>query len=159
MRAIQNYERDAGRIPPRSARFPYMQDFWTNGWFGDLLAFSLIDIGVIAAAYETDFEPGIVMAAATAGYVATWIFFACAVRPGRQHPDWGYLKIKGEWRPTLGGRIHVVYFFLQSSVALLGILVTIFGNAGTLPLIVGWTGAGLYAIAALRDFHEGLLTP
>lgn len=160
MRTVQNHERDAGRIPSRSREFPYMQDFWTNGWFGDLLAFSLIDLGVIAGAYTSGFRDWMPMAFIP-GFVATIIFYRLATGnySVRRHADWGYLYRQGKWHATLGGETHLIYFFLQSSIAFLGIWITIPGDAGTLPLAIGWTGAGLYAIAALRDFREGLLTP
>lgn len=91
--------------------------------------------------------------------MATFLSYYYATKPNRQRESYGFIKRHHGLALTFGGMVHLGYFFIQASVASLGILLTVTGNVGTIQLAIGWSGAGLYGIVFLRDLRRGLLTP
>lgn len=163
MFAVQTWESVTGRIPKRQVhgnQFLYIQDFWTNGPFGDLLALSLIDAAIALTLARQGGTPWMVVAMPV-GVLLTFGFFRGATKPGRKKPDAGYLKRRKRWVPTATGRVHLVYFFLQSGTALgLAPQLLLAGNLWGVSLVLGAVGGFLYLfIATPRDYKRGLLTP
>lgn len=153
---VQNWEAKTGRIPPRRKDFPYLQDFWTNGPVGDGIGLGLIDAAVAMVLYQQGFNPWVVSA------VAAGIFFGIPLTIGfyrfatmKNHkPNWGFME---GGKITWGGKTHLLYFAVQSVVAVagLGLLFTL--QVSGIALAVGLAGIAVYAAAVIADVATGRL--
>lgn len=148
MLGIQSREARSGRIPPRTKTFLYLQDFNTNGW-GDLTGLVLIDVAVAVEMASKGASLFYVLESLILGVIAAAFFYKACTAPTHK-PDAGYLE---GGRITLVGRVHLVYFALQTATAGLGMyfLATDFQPV----LLLGLVGALLYMWAAIRDVATG----
>lgn len=160
MFAVQTWESATGRIPKRQVygnRFLYVQDFWTNGPFGDLVALSLIDAAIAMGFARHGFELWMV-SALPLGSIGTFWFWRGATKQGRKTPDAGYVKQGGQWVPTATGKVHLAYFFLQAGAAVFALELIFAGRMNGVPLGLGLAGAFLYGVATLVDLKRGVLS-
>lgn len=157
MFGIQQWESYTGRIPRRSTAFPYIQDFWTSGPLGDLVALSCIDAVAAIGIAKYGFQPWMILVLLGAGFV-TRVFYQNATSKNRSREDIGYRWKNDRWSPTYTGAFHIPYFFLQVGAAILASLFVIIGRTPILWILF-LLGASLYGFAAMRDYKRGLLTP
>ncbi len=148
MLGIQLWEARNSRIPPRTRKFLYLQDFNTNGW-GDLTGLVLIDVAVAVELASKGASLSYVLGFLVLGAVVATLFYkACTAATHK--PDAGYLE---GGRITLVGRVHLVYFGLQVATAGLGMY---FLATDRQPiLLLGFAGALLYVWAVVRDITTG----
>lgn len=150
MFAVQEWERTNGRIP--STGILYMQSFWTNGPFGDLLALSCIDVAMAITLSHGGITVLVLSMVVLSGIVVTLAFYMNATKPSRKMGDWGFQKsLSGQWYPTRGGKVHLGYFFLQAGVISLFILFLALGRVGGYALLLGVFGLILYGVAVLLN--------
>jgi hypothetical protein len=164
MLLVQNWEASKGVFPARGkapGQVLYLQDFWTNGLFGDLLALSLLDIALVIGAQR-------------AGGFAEWqgwlcilvvvcvivrVYYGNATKTDRRKEDWGYVYKGNRWRPTIGGKVYLAYFFLQLFGFFLGCWLLVTGDLKGIPLAFWVVGVALYAWVLIVDAKRGVLTP
>lgn len=164
MPLAQRYESSRMRIPGRSKEFLYIQDFWTNGPVGDLIALTLVDVAVAIRIWRGDLPswtlPLAIITGIVGGIALTIGFYKLATSSQWTRGDWGYLvSTEGGRVPTLGGRVHLGYFLIQASVGIMALVLLFTLNMKGVPLGIGLVGAFLYGIAYAADLRRGVLTP
>lgn len=149
MLGIQSWEARNGRIPPRTKKFLYLQDFNTNGW-GDLTGLVLIDVAVAVELASKGAPLLYILESLILGVIAAAFFYKACTAPTHK-PDAGYLE---GGRITLVGKVHLVYFGLQTATAGLG-MYFLRTDWFQPVLLLGLAGALLYLWAAIRDVATG----
>jgi len=164
MPLAQRYESSRARIPGRSREFLYIQDFWTNGPVGDLIALTLVDVAVAIRMWRGDLPSWTLLLAIVVGIVGgialTTGFYRLATSSQWTRGDWGYLvSTEGGRVPTLGGKVHLGYFLIQASVGIFALVLLFTLNMRGVALGIGLGGAFLYGSAYAADLRRGVLTP
>jgi len=152
MLGVQTWEQKTGRIPPRQKEFPYLQDFWTNGFVGDGIGLGLVDAAVAVTVYQRGFTTWMIVAVA-AGMLLTVGFYKFATAPIHK-PNWGFMD---GGNITWGGRVHLVYFAVQATVATIGFVLLFALQIRGIPLAIGLSGIAAYLAALAADVAIGRL--
>lgn len=150
---VQNWESKTGRIPQRTKKFPYLQDFWTNGPVGDGIGLSLVDAGVAMALLRQKRLARWMAFPVVMGIALTVAFYKFATASFHK-PNWGFLP---NGRITWGGRVHLAYFAVQSIVSFTGVILLMKREFSRVPLAVGVLGAIIYGISVIADVAAGRL--
>ena len=145
-----------GHIPAREAEGPraflYFQD-WSMATWGDLIGLSLVDF-VLGSAYTTSaFQIKFVTVSLIIGAVVTLLYHRERLMP-RHKPDSGY---PAPGRVSLFGRVHLVYFFIQSSICAAMIGLVLNGTLHGTPLLIAIVGGIIYAASYIADSRSGRL--
>ena len=162
MRAIQGWEASIGRISHRrpdnprnhSLRFLYLQDFYTTLW-GDYVGISAMDFGVTWLIQEQ--VPSIFVLLGSpliALGVTIWSHLSWM---GPTHiPDAGY---PAPGKVSLMGRVHLYYYFVQFTIALIGIwmvgTIAVGSRQWSIAAAIGLTGGLFYVLMLLLDIKTG----
>lgn len=166
--SVQNLECRLGRIPKRrgwkddpDTGVPHLQDWYTNGPFGDVIALSLVDAAVAMTAYHQGLKFWMVPCV-FAGIIIAYLFYKVATREERvrMNMDWWFQPKMADGRSigidvSWAGRVHLVYFAAQVTVALIGTAFLVFGEMTGMEIALGLSGAGLYSLAFLADARAG----
>lgn len=166
---LQNRDVRSGLIPPRgsfsdlgSGRIPHLQDYWTNGFWGDAAALSAVDWAVFSALSRGGASWWMLFAPLFGAGCAA-VFFKLATREerARRGMDWWFvpyfhnLTYTGNVMVTAAGRAHLVYFASQSGLGVLGAVLLASGGLKADELVVGGIGALLFAAALILDKVQG----
>ena len=154
---IQYWEFYTGRILPRKKHdkrnpvdsFLYIQDFDTDGVIGDIIALSLIDIATALSIHSTGFSLWMFVSIPVA-ILVTGRFIKLTLEQTHK-PDWGF---PSPGKVSWGGKAHLVYFFCQSCVGVMG-LISIWTNPKILPVTLFAIGVVIYGIAYAKDYFSG----
>jgi hypothetical protein len=129
--------------------FLYMQHYYATSW-GDLLGISAIDWVVAAYLYRGDLSWWFLVPCLVVGIgVGFALHFFLWMGPSHK-PDWAYPK-KGV--VSFGGQLHLVYFILQLTVALLAIALLVGGRLSPIQMAVGLSGGVVYLLAVWKDVN------
>lgn len=122
---IQNYEARVGRIPLRRPHdikkpqngFLYIQDYHTT-LIGDLLGLTIMNVAILEKRESLFTLPTTTMAVAVLAALGITTLMNWTWLGPTHKPDWAYPRA-GE--VSYGGKLHLVYFFTQLTLALIGI--------------------------------------
>ena len=141
-------------IPPRSigkGKVLYLLDFAIISW-GDAIGLLAIDFGVAAGLTDQTLPYYVAVLATLLAGVCT--FFANRSwmtpphRPSSGYPAPGIISV--------AGKTHLLYFFLQLTVAFVGVYVLFTTTSPTTRNAI-IMGAIIYGTAALVDLRKGLI--
>lgn len=157
----QTWESKTGRIPARKKHnrqnpensFLYIQDFWTNGPFGDLIGISLVDISVAVTIYQTFFSIWMIIPLPVVIFLV-FKFYKNCTKP-KHKPDWGYLKTGITW----GGRTHLGYTVLQGMVIAFGLIFLVLSKMTGIFLAMFFGGFAVWVIGFFIDKKTGRFAP
>ncbi len=153
---IERFEASRGAIPPRAKEVAYIQDFWTVV-IGDTVGFSMIDFVLVKTIAREGLQFWMVLAVIL-GLCGTRVWYRLATQ-SRRKEDCGIVKRDGKWILSWVGRFHIVYFFSQLSVGIIGIVYLLEGRIAGSLLAIGLGGLGLYALTYFFDWKKGVLRP
>jgi ABC-type multidrug transport system permease subunit len=129
-----------------------MQDFRTNGVLGDLIALSILDFVIGATIFASQLKIISVIISIIVASVSVRVFYLYFTQTKRKVPDWGwYQKENLKWVSTLGGKLHICYFFVQTFFISLFVLNPFTYHIPTWLLSLTILGFLLYGIAFLLD--------
>lgn len=161
MFGVQEWESRTGRILPRKKHnrqnpadsFLYVQDFYTNGPFGDLIGVTCMVIATAISVYHNGLS--IIMLALVPLIILALIwFYEMCIGPNHK-PDWGFPKPGAiSW----GGKVHMVFAGVQGMIIGGGVISFSLGQITVLPLILFVVGALVWGVGFIADVKTGRFT-
>ncbi len=139
-----------------------MRDFQTNGVLGDVIGLPLINVaGALSISrygWDAIWTAEVFQWPFAIGLVSPVLFYIYATKPDRSKPDWGYIRIKGKWIATTGGKVHLLFFGYQAmfvSIAAYQLLVRqlVVNRQADVTLFLGLLGAVIYLYAFYLDWR------
>ena len=116
MALVENFE-----VRAKNLQGLRMRDFQTNWILGDVIGLPLINVaGALSASrygWDVVLDPRVFQWPVTIGLVSTALFYLYATKADRSKPDWGYIRVKGKWVATIGGKVHLAFFAYQATFA------------------------------------------
>ncbi|MDP3901194.1 MAG: hypothetical protein Q8Q38_02550 [bacterium] len=166
--ALQNRDVRSGFIPARgrwselrTGRIPHLQDYWTNGVWGDAVALSLVDWVVFSALSREGLNWWMVLFLPV-GAVCAVAYFKMATRDerARKGMDWWFVSYIRDFRIvglgiTTAGRLHIMYFALQSGAGFVGLTLLLSARMEATEAAIGIAGGILYGAAFFADKLQG----
>jgi len=153
---IQRWESRTGRISARRMHnkkdlkntFLYLYDFFTNGFVGDWLALSMVDMAVAVSIYQNGFQSWMFLPVLVVAGSLVHFYKMCT--KSNHKTDWGFPRVgKISW----GGRSHMVYAGIQGWLICIGIIFVAIGQMNLFPLFIA--GLAIWVICWLADFLTG----
>lgn len=130
----------------------HMQDFWTNGIVGDLIALSILDFCIGATIFGNQLRLLFVLISLIVASFSVMAFYLYFSQPKRKLLDWGWCKNESlKWVSTFGGKVHMCYFFIQTFWISMFVLNLAIYKFPPLILSLAIIGASIYMVAFILD--------
>lgn len=162
MRIVQDWEARTRRISPRRPHNPgnpaesflYQQDFYTTLW-GDYIGLSATDLGVIWLIQEHVPSMFVIVGCPLVALAVTIWCHLTWMGPTHK-PDAGY---PAPGTVSFTGRIHILYFFVQFTLALIGVwmvgTIVVAARPWSVAAGIGLAGGSLYVLMWVLDVKTG----